>query len=290
MVRILPGAPLLEILMLIVSDLDGTLLERGSFISDRNKKSFEQARNLGAICAIATGKSLQSAQKDLSPNFPIDYLIFSSGAGILDWNQKKLIHQSSLTEPQIKKVFNYLWKDRLDFTIQLEAPHTHQFLFSGPNLLNVDFTRRMEINKEHGSLINPDSLPQQASEFIVIQSHPSSLSLLEQIQHDLSDELNVVRATSPTDGKSLWIEIMNLTTSKAIAAEWLRNKHQIEKSMTYALGNDFNDLQLLNWASKPLVVADAAFDLLKNYKCVSNHTDHALEKAMEVWRLSGHGK
>lgn len=276
--------------MLIVSDLDGTLLEKGSSISPRNCQSFEQARNMGAVCAIATGRSLHSALKDLEPNFPIDYLIFSSGAGILDWSQKKLIHKTSLAQNQISMVYQYLSNQGLDFTIQFEAPDSHQFLFSGDNPSNHDFHRRVDLNRAHGSLVNPQALPSWASEFIVIHNSPTSLSVLAKIQSELSSEFNVVRATSPIDGKSIWIEIMHLSTSKAKAAEWLRDKYQIESHQTYALGNDFNDLQLLNWAARPLVVGDAAQDLLKLYDSVSHHTDHALEKALDAWQLGSKSK
>lgn len=285
MVRILPGAPFESLVkdMLIVSDLDGTILEKGSPISEKNRQSFVRAQKLGAVCVIATGKSLRGAQKDLDSAFPIDYLVFSSGAGIYDWKSKELIHRNSLNRTEVEKVYKYLCGLSVDFTIQLEAPNSHHFLFSQNNLNNKDFSSRILQNKEHGKSLSQDLLPERASEFIVIQNNPVSHALFETISRDLSQEFNVVRATSPIDGKSLWIEVFHEKTSKAHASDWLRQKHGFDKKNTFALGNDFNDLQLLAWASHSLVVGDSPSELLQKYRSVCHHSQGALEEAIQFW-------
>lgn len=274
--------------MLIVSDLDGTLLSKKSPLTELTQKSFEKVRRLGGICAIATGRSLFGVKEDLEPSFPIDYLIFSSGAGIYDWQEKKLLHQYNLSRNQIAHVYAYLKEfssetPSLDFTIQLEAPDTHRFLFSPKNVGNRDFVARLKHHSTHGNPINPDDLPHSASEFIIIQTAERGFEVFKKIRTDLKSSFNVVRATSPIDSQSVWIEIFHPDVSKGNASDWIRQRHGISRTNTFALGNDYNDLQLLDWAHHPLVVGDAAAELLNKYEAVRTHTESALAHALEIW-------
>lgn len=269
--------------MLIVSDLDGTLMGRGHGLSQANRESFEKAQQKGAICAIATGRSLKSAEEVLESSFPIDYLIFSSGAGIWNWKTKSLMHHSTLEHPQIIFLHQYFSALNLDYTIQLTAPDSHLFFHTALNNYNPGFTKRVSHHAEFGSPLDFHRLPSQATEFIVIDSSENAAFTHKKIVSEISDRFNVVRATSPLDGYSIWTEIFPQKTSKAFAADWVRNLHQVPLEKTYALGNDYNDLQLLAWAKNSLVVGDAVPELLEKYPATRAHTEDALANAIQEW-------
>lgn len=271
--------------MFVVSDLDGTLVEKNKSISSQNRKAFEEIRRLGGLSAIATGRSLYGVETEIESDFPLDYLIFSSGAGIYDWKNKCLIQKTVLTQPEISRVYSFLVDQRLDFTIQLEAPGSHRFHHSAHNLANQDFMERLKYHQEHSQPLVSSSLPKSASEFIVIETPQRGESILEKIKTYLGTQFNVVRATSPFDGKSLWIEIFHPTVSKGNAAEWLRKRHDLPSEKTFALGNDYNDLQLLGWAQFPLVVQNAAHELLRHYPCVEHPVDSCFSEALIKWGI-----
>ena len=75
---------------IVVTDLDGTLLPSQGCISKKNYNTLVSLRDKEIIRVIATGRTLYSAMAVLPEDFPIDYLIFSSGAGIIQWNTKEL--------------------------------------------------------------------------------------------------------------------------------------------------------------------------------------------------------
>lgn len=271
--------------MLIVSDLDGTLLEKSQSISSENRRAFEEVQRRGGVSAIATGRSLYGVQTELAADFPLDYLIFSSGAGIYDWKKKETIHKTVLSTLEIKQVFSFLSRENLDFTIQLEAPDSHRFHHTPYNPANSDFMDRLSYHQEHSLPLNADSLPHQASEFIVIENSENGPSTLDKIRSVLGEAYNIVRATSPFDGKSMWIEIFHKNVSKGKAAEWLRERHQLPPNQTFALGNDYNDLQLLAWAQHSLVVKTAARELLERYPNLEQSVDLALSEALKRWGI-----
>ena len=75
----------------LVFDLDGTLaLPDGTF----RQGDLETLRRLGEQRiprTVATGRSPHAARKLMWPDFPIDYLIFSCGAGVQDWKTGEIL-------------------------------------------------------------------------------------------------------------------------------------------------------------------------------------------------------
>ena len=76
---------------MVVTDLDGTLLDTQARLGSVNRQALELLGETGSLLVIATGRSLHSAESVLDADFPIDYLVFSSGAGILDWSNRELL-------------------------------------------------------------------------------------------------------------------------------------------------------------------------------------------------------
>ena len=102
----------------IITDLDGTLLPRGGSISSGTLEAFRLAGNKGCIRIIATGRNLYSALKILPAGFPIDYLVFSSGAGTLRWSDRRLLSAHHLSMSETREIASYLWEYNINFTIQ----------------------------------------------------------------------------------------------------------------------------------------------------------------------------
>ena len=76
---------------MVVTDLDGTLIRSDRTFADDDLEALRVLGSEGIVRVIATGRSLYSARLVLDPEFPIDYLIFSTGAGILEWQSQTLI-------------------------------------------------------------------------------------------------------------------------------------------------------------------------------------------------------
>jgi len=61
---------------MIITDLDGTLLTRERTVSNNDINTLVDLGKLNIPRIIATGRSVLSAKRVLSDNFPIDFLIF----------------------------------------------------------------------------------------------------------------------------------------------------------------------------------------------------------------------
>ncbi len=269
---------------MLITDLDGTLLRSDRTFSSTCLSTLEALGHQGILRVIATGRSLYSAHKVLPAAFPLDYLIFSSGAGILEWPTQRLLSAYHLTTEEITMTFELLVKLKLDFMLHRPIPDNHHFLYHTTGQENQDFIRRRKLYQAFAAPWDA-SVPlfEKACQFVVIEPpQDGSPSHYERLKTRLNT-LNVIRTTSPLDGQSVWTEIFPGLVSKAFAGEWLAQTHHIDRSTILALGNDYNDLDLLQWAGKSCVVSNAPPDLRGIYTTVRSNNDDGFTDAVKIW-------
>lgn len=271
---------------MVITDLDGTLLNDDRKIS---RKDIDTLKWLGEkdICrVIATGRNLFSVKKVLPPDVPIDYLVFSNGAGAVDWHTGELIYAAHLKEKEVALAIETLTGAKMSFMVHDLVPGNHAFLYYDSNCGNPDFRRRMEIYKNFAVPLNlnPPNY-RHASQLLAI--FPENLQVLEEIRDKLSS-LKVIRTTSPLDGKTMWIEIFPADVSKGHTVEWLCRRLGIKISNTIGIGNDYNDLDLLNFARYPFAMANAPQPVRKLYKiCKSNNESGFSDAVCQIINYPG---
>lgn len=263
---------------MVISDLDGTLLRSDGSISNKDVQTLQILGDKGIIRAIATGRSIYSFNKVISADLPIDYLIFSSGAGILDWRRDRIVKKAVIPPNETASIAEALLKEKLNFMIQAPIPDNHRFVYYRDGVVNPDFDRRLRIYRDFAEPLNfsPRNFT-AASQFLSIL--PESASLMEMFR-ELFPGHKIIRATSPLDHQSLWIEIFPATVSKALAAEWICRQEGIEPEATMAVGNDYNDLDLLAWTPHAFAVENACSSLKRKYRVTGSNEQSGFSAAV----------
>ncbi len=268
---------------MVVTDLDGTLLHSDRTVSATNLATLEHLGRHRILRVIATGRSLYSAYKVLPTTFPLDYLIFSSGAGILDWHTQRLLIAHHLSTEEIACASRLLIDCEIDFMIHRPIPDNHYFSYYATGRNNPDFLRRCKLYRTYASPLEDLSHSfDKACQFVAIASKERSLFHYEPLKTQLNT-LKVIRTTSPLDGESVWIEIFPQSVSKGLAGEWLAQKHNIDRATIFALGNDYNDLDLLGWAETRAVVSNAPPDMKQLYRVVASNNNNGFTEAVKKW-------
>lgn len=255
---------------MVISDLDGTIYPRGGPFSSRDLQTLENLSKQGITRVIATGRSLYSLKKVVAPDFPIDYLIFSSGAGIMDWDSKELLKSQEMKASEVQKAAVMLKKKDLDFMIHRPIPENHFFTYYPSGRDNPDFENRCLLYREFatsgtGDLQSGKFFP--ACQLLAIERKNHRESLYEELKNKLKS-LKVIRTTSPLNGRSTWIEIFPKTVSKGLAASWLAYRLGLNPDQVMALGNDYNDLDMLHWAGESWVVESSPAELRDNFATI----------------------
>ncbi len=245
-------------------DFDGTLFQPKTFISDTDLKLLKHLAGK-IIRVIATGRSLFSIKKVINDSFPIDYLIFSTGVGIMDWRKKIILHSDELDGFLVDAIITLLRQKEFSFFVHDSLPHNHYFYFNFGNPISDDFKRRLKLYKSFARPLKQRIPKTSASQIIVITDN---MNKLKETLKDFKLSINLIRATSPLDGQSNWFEILSRNSNKSLAAKWLTSYLKIEQGNTIAIGNDFNDLDLLNWVNKAFVMNSAPKELKKKFSTI----------------------
>ena len=264
---------------LFIMDFDGTLLRSDRAFSDIDLDALEQLGELGIIRAIATGRSLYSFNTAVVEDLPVDYLIFSMGAGILQHAGKKIVRSVSLESHEVKRAYQNLKTNRLDFMIHRVIPNNHMFSYFRSNEGNDDFERRLKLYSRFAvPLDKPTDGFDPATQLLAVVPERVSQAALGKVRRELPD-YSVIRTTSPLDGKATWIEIFPTGVSKSRTAAWLAAELKIDKTKTVSVGNDYNDLDLLEWTANSYVVDNAPADLKKRFAGVASNNDGGVAEA-----------
>jgi hypothetical protein len=270
-----------ETFKIVITDLDGTLLNNNREVSLTDMKSLYWLGENNIVRVIATGRNFFSALKALKDNFPIDYLIFSSGAGIFDWKRKKLIHSQFLPENEVSQISQILINHEIDFMIHEMVPENHKFLFHRTNKKNPDFERRIDVYKEFAVELNPGKEKfDHASQILAV--FPNDISLFDEIKNKFND-IKIIRTTSPLDGDSIWMEIFPETVSKGHGIEWLCKKIKIAQSETISVGNDYNDIDMLEYTAEKYVVSNAPDDLKERFPVCNSNQQNGFTSALDLY-------
>jgi hydroxymethylpyrimidine pyrophosphatase-like HAD family hydrolase len=200
----------------------------------------------------------------------------------MHWPTKTLLMTHNLEQGEILRASRLLQAHELDFMIHHPIPENHQFLYYDTGRNNPDFLRRYHRYKEFAQPLTNQPELEAACQIVAIDPHQGDASRYRIIRQQLPT-LKVIRSTSPLDGASTWIEIFPTTVSKALASTWVAGQHTISARNTLAIGNDYNDLDLLEWAGHSIVVSNAPSELTHTYQTVSSHNENGFTEAVSFW-------
>ncbi|MBN2050781.1 MAG: HAD family phosphatase [Spirochaetales bacterium] len=267
---------------LFVTDFDGTLYFGGD-IHPGDRRVLEDLGKAKVLRAIATGRSLKSYRGVADAmDLPVDYLVFSSGAGLMNLATGTVEAAKTLKAEDVLTVARVLESLGLDYMIHEPIPKNHRFLYRSKDPQNTDFLQRCRLYHEYCAPLEDRHLeaPDEATQFIAIL-RPGQEGL-EALRRELA-EYSVVRTTSPLDGKSTWVEIFSRGISKSTGVAALCERYGISPRRVCAVGNDYNDMDLLEWAAWSFVPSTAPGELRSVFRIIPEDQGAALAGAARLW-------
>ena len=280
---------------LFVTDLDGTLLTDAKTIRQEEFDSLRALRSKNVSVALATGRSAYSLQRllagdnALNGNFKsaVDYVIFSTGAGIMDAATGSILVAHALSVENVLEISQRLEALEIEYMVHAPIPHTHRMYYRPLNGGGPDFQRRISMYSEFA--VKLPALDQEtcdsfggATEVLGIvdkvRGHQLALTLA-----DTFNRFSVIKATSPLDHESIWIEIFHKNGSKSAAVQWLAKKLGIPRECVCSVGNDYNDEDMLCWSGSAFLVGNAPKALKAVHTVVASNNAGGVTEAALLW-------
>lgn len=271
-------------------DFDGTLLRDNKTISSEDVRTLEKLRCDGVYTVVATGRSLYSFEKALkainmnshSERLPVDYVIFSTGAGIYDYTNNKIIYKKNISSSKVQEITDCFDEFNYDYMVLKAIPDTRYFLYKCNGNDNPDFQSRLLLYKDYSEPLKKEYIHEHdATEVLAILPGGCEQQVLDEIRGALPG-FSVIHATSPLDHQSAWIEVFHKDVSKSSTAEVFTDMFKVGRHNTISIGNDYNDQDLLEWTGKGFVVDNAPLYLKNKYAVVSSNNHAGVTMAAQL--------
>lgn len=269
---------------LFAADMDGTLLLPGRGFHKRDVAALKALGEMKILRVIATGRSPFSFYRMMKKRvLPIDYLVLSSGAAIQDYSSGKYLRSLSMTCEDTAYAVEALTELGYDFCLQEAIPENHVFTYRFTSGANPDMERRIAYYPGHCRPIISGDENVVSTQIVVIVPPERAEGVLEEVTELLGDSYNVLRTTSPLDGESLWVEVFPRGISKSEGVAWIAGENGLTGNDCAAVGNDYNDHDLLEWAGSAFVVENSPAHLRTRFREVPSGADGGVAEAARLW-------
>ena len=270
---------------LFITDFDGTLLRSDNTLAKRDLDALASLNRRGIRTAVATGRSLYSFNNSPGADLPVDFIIFTTGAGVVTLPGGRLMYKVHLTRDMVLHAIDIFKASGFDFFLHDPVPENHKFLYCRATSRNTDFENRLERYRPFGEPFNAEAGNNigAASQLLAVVPKSAAHGIVDGMRRALSG-LSVIQTTSPLDHTSTWIEVFHPDVSKSRTASWLASKINVDHQTTMAVGNDYNDRDLLAWAAESYVVDNAPQDLKDCFKTVASNNACGVAEAIDHWK------
>lgn len=247
--------------LLAALDLDGTLFDSKSSISDINKKAIKAASAVGTTFVIATGRPYHGLPLDAMKELNIKYAITTNGASVYKVPEQECLLESCMP-----------WEQTADLIDELLTLPIHMDLFLHGNAYTPDVCKKAIETMNH--------LPKELKEYILSTRTlvPNITELLRKEQQDVQKV--TMNFPVATDGSVLYrdkaveilerypdvyylsggfgnLEFTKKGVSKANGLSFLCDYLNIPIEQTIACGDSENDLDIIKAAGLGIAMANA---------------------------------
>lgn len=250
---------------LLAIDIDGTLLDSQFRVSSANLAALERAHAAGVEIVLVTGRRHQFALP-IAQSLGFDLWLISSNGAVTRSAAGELFHRDFLPAAAARDLVGLMeaFRGNLVLTFDREGkgalalehteeltPHIQRWIEN--NLQYIDFVvpieRALVVDPIQAMFCGTIARMQEAEERL--RAAP------------LADRITVLKTRY--DARDLVIiDVLNHGCSKGHALErWARHRG-LEREQVMAIGDNYNDIEMLEFAGVPVIMGNAREDLKQN--------------------------
>lgn len=244
---------------LIAVDLDGTLLNSQSKISEKNLSAIQKLSDSGIYFVPCTGRTYSEIPAALKNNLNVRYMIYSNGAVVFDTKTKKK-YFNSISKGKAKEIFEILSNYKAHITIRQDGNCCVQkgtLDERGVSYYNV-WDAHVDVIEKYGVLVEDFATWKYTLDNIEV------LSIFFHSEEERQDCIKQIEALGDLLVVSVApfnIEIINKNAGKGNALTYLANMLNIDLKHTVGLGDSGNDLPMMKSAGIKVAVSNATEEL-----------------------------
>jgi Cof subfamily protein (haloacid dehalogenase superfamily) len=248
---------------MIVLDLDDTLLSADQTISNRNKEALMQAQHEGKKVVLASGRPTFGMVSYADELFLADYesyILSFNGGKIINCHSKKDFFSQTLSVEAVQRLHDISTRENV---------YIHTYV--GDEIITAEENPYTTIESELTGL-----------PITVVDSFMDGVTepVEKKLQAELGEEFSVMRS------KPYFLEFTDKGITKGTSIERLINEFGIKREEVIAVGDSYNDQEMIEFAGLGVAMGNAPDDIKKisDYITDTNEND-GVAKVVEKFLL-----
>mgnify|MGYP000961359885 CR=1 FL=1 len=262
---------------LVAIDLDGTLLNSQSKISERNRQAIGRAIEKGVEVVICSGRILSGAKVFAREVGAEGIIITCNGAIISDVKTGAVLYDNPMSKEDCYKIIDVCRKEKVYFHVYTgNVMFTEELKYGALFYWNINESlprdERIDIRmvEDIGEAVR--KFHKSASKFVVISEDRAQLLRIRK-QVACIDTVEVMSSNYNN------IEVVNRGVSKGSALKFISEKLGIPREEVIAIGDNENDYSMIQFAGLGVAMGNAENFVKEaaDYVTLSNDEDGVAE-------------
>lgn len=267
---------------LIACDLDETLLTSDRSVSDENREAILKADELGVKFVLATGRGYATVQETLKEvglhDLEDEYVISFNGGAVTHNKGNEVLHLQGISH----EFANELYKRGQEYDVAM-----HVYTEKDVYVYNyVDEEREhLEGMMDVIEVFDKDLEFLKDEPIVKLLYMNTDRNYLNTIEEDLKD---ITQDADVSYSSNRYIEFNYKGVNKGAGIIFLADKLGIDIEETIAIGDNFNDLPMLETAGLSVGVANMVPELKEkmDYITEANHNESAIAEVINKFILN----
>jgi Cof subfamily protein (haloacid dehalogenase superfamily) len=274
---------------LLAIDIDGTLLNPEFKISPVDMAALRRANAEAVEVVVVTGRRHAFALP-IVQQLGFDLWVISSNGAITRSLAGETFHRDLLPAGTCRKLCAKMREFRGNTVLTFEAEAKGAIVLEHMNELNASIQRWLEKNLQYIDFVIPieDSLTRDPVQAMFC----GPIARMRQAQAAVAEsglEVTVLRTEYEARDLSI-VDVLNHGCSKGHALERWANFRGISREQVMAIGDNYNDIEMLAFAGVPFIMGNASEELRRNGWAVTLSNDRngvaaAIEQVLGVESL-----
>jgi len=261
---------------LIAIDIDGTLLDSKAQISQANLDALRRAHQAGVEIILVTGRRHRFALP-VAESLGFELWIISSNGAVTRSTNGESFHRDLMPQATAIKICLHMREFRAHMVITFDRERMGAIICENPERLYGVIQRWMEKNAPYIEYVSP--IEKALTEDPIQAMFCGPVDTMQRAQQrlldcDFANDITVLR--TQYDHRDLTIvDILNAGCSKGHALERWATWRGIDRSEVMAIGDNYNDVEMLTFAGHPVIMGNASDDLKQNGWTITLHNDES---------------
>ncbi|HEX2985902.1 MAG TPA: Cof-type HAD-IIB family hydrolase [Caproiciproducens sp.] len=235
--------------LMVISDLDGTLIDRNFTVSERNRRAIERFQQGGGRFAVATGRSLLSGARYFAAAKPNSPSVILNGTVIYDFQQKKILWSMPLCLSEAKECVQRIHE---------------RFPFAGIEVYDAENIGLIHRNERISRHLSREGIHSFLSD--VFDGRPLCKALIADDAGVIQDIIAYTKTFEHSKIRFVpsgpeYLEMLPTGADKGNALKRIMQLCGADECQVFAIGDYYNDAELLQAAGFSAMPQNAPDDL-----------------------------